>query len=193
MFDREQAIAEWRIQMRKAGLCNPEVLDELESHLCDEIEAGIRSGLELQQAFQAAVKQIGRADAVKSEFTKVGLTKGISMMNHNRVYTAALAVFAVYNMLIVACGVALWRIVGGQGWNEPMGHFPAWSIPWLFWITCAYTILIVWTLFARRYRPELGRQLSRVLNWLLLPVIPGGTVIGLYGMWAAYKQPKQYV
>ena len=190
MFDLESAISQWRQEMREAGLVH-DVLDELETHLRDEMDNQIRCGVDVQHAFKAAAQQIGAAAAVRSEFKKVGSMKG-SNMNHNRVYTATLAVFAVYNAIIITCGLAFWRMVGGQV-NEPMGKYPAWSIPWLFWITCAYTVLIVWTLIARRYRPELGRRLSLILNWLLLPAIPGGTIIGLYGFWAAHKQEKQYV
>ena len=38
MLDLEQSIAEWRRQMLAAGLKTPVPLEELESHLRDEIE-----------------------------------------------------------------------------------------------------------------------------------------------------------
>ena len=38
MFDLEQAIAEWRKQMLAAGIKAPVPLDELESHLREEVE-----------------------------------------------------------------------------------------------------------------------------------------------------------
>jgi len=188
MFDREQAILEWRMQMSKAGLRNREVLDELESHLRDEVEYRIRSGLEVQHAFEAAVHNIGQAHELKSEFRKVRNP----MINHNRVYTIALAAFGLCNVIIIVFQLVLARAVGGN-LNEPMGRYPAWSIPWLFALICVYTGLIVWTLFARRYRPELGRRLSRILNWALLPALPAGTVIGIYGLLATDRKEKQYV
>jgi cation transport ATPase len=53
-----------------------EVLDELEGHLRDDAEQQMRSGSNPQQAFEVAVQRIGQAHALKSEFAKVGGTKG---------------------------------------------------------------------------------------------------------------------
>ena len=39
MFDLEQAILEWRRQMTAGGIKAPEVLDELESHLHDDVDS----------------------------------------------------------------------------------------------------------------------------------------------------------
>ena len=44
MFNLEQAITEWRQRMLAAGLRSPVPLDELESHLRDEIERQVRAG-----------------------------------------------------------------------------------------------------------------------------------------------------
>jgi ferritin-like metal-binding protein YciE len=38
MFDPEQTIAEWRRQMAAGGIKTPEVLNELESHLREDVE-----------------------------------------------------------------------------------------------------------------------------------------------------------
>jgi len=71
VFDLERSIAEWRNQMLAAGIKFPVPLDELEIHLREEIERQVRSGLNPQQAFEAAAQQIGEAKAVKSEFNKI--------------------------------------------------------------------------------------------------------------------------
>jgi len=72
MFDLDQAIAEWRRQMAAEGLKSREVLDELESHLRDEIEQQDLAGASREQAFENAVQQIGCAAALEGEFAKVG-------------------------------------------------------------------------------------------------------------------------
>jgi Clp amino terminal domain, pathogenicity island component len=72
MFNLEKAIVEWRRQMTVGGIRSPRLLDELESHLRDDMEQQILSGSDPQQAFEAAVQKIGRADALKCEFEKVG-------------------------------------------------------------------------------------------------------------------------
>jgi hypothetical protein len=75
MFSLEQAIAEWRRQMLAAGIKTPVPLDELESHLREDMEQQMRSGLSAPQAFEVAVQRIGQADALKAEFKKAGGTK----------------------------------------------------------------------------------------------------------------------
>jgi hypothetical protein len=71
MFDLERAIAEWREQLSSDGISSPEVLDELESHLRDDIEQQMRSGLSPRQTFNAAVQRLGRRDALKTEFKRI--------------------------------------------------------------------------------------------------------------------------
>jgi hypothetical protein len=70
MFNLDGAITEWRRQMSAGGVQNSAVLDELESHLREDVERQARSGVEGQKAFAAAVKRIGPASALKNEFNK---------------------------------------------------------------------------------------------------------------------------
>jgi hypothetical protein len=68
MFDLEQSIANWRQQMLAAGIKAPVPLEELESHLREEIERQIKSGMDAQRAFEITVSQIGEAKELKTEF-----------------------------------------------------------------------------------------------------------------------------
>src|SRR5512135_1001318 len=70
MFDLETTIAEWRRQMIAAGLRNPEALDELESHLRDDVEQQVFSGINEARAFELAVRRIGEAVELKREFVR---------------------------------------------------------------------------------------------------------------------------
>ena len=70
MFDLDQAIADWRQQMLAAGIKTPVPLDELESHLRDDVEQQMKSGTNPQQAFENSVQRIGHADELKGEFKK---------------------------------------------------------------------------------------------------------------------------
>ena len=72
MFNLDQAIMEWRRQMLGAGIKAPALLDELESHLREDVERRMKSGLSVQEAFDTAVQRIGQASALKAEFAKVG-------------------------------------------------------------------------------------------------------------------------
>jgi hypothetical protein len=71
MFDIEKAIADWHRRMLDAGIRNPEVVDELESHLREDMARHLQSGENAEQAFAAAVERIGQAGLLKREFTKV--------------------------------------------------------------------------------------------------------------------------
>jgi hypothetical protein len=89
MFDLDRAITEWRRQLGAGALQAPELLDELESHLRDDIEEQVRSGSQAQSAFAAAVARIGKAAALQSEFGKIGVTKKIAERVKGAVLTLA--------------------------------------------------------------------------------------------------------
>lgn len=54
--------------MSAGGINTPEVLNELETHLREDVEQQMASGLTAQLAFEAAVRHIGRAGLLRSEF-----------------------------------------------------------------------------------------------------------------------------
>jgi hypothetical protein len=70
MFDLEHAISDWRQTLVSSGVKAPEVLDELESHLRDEVDRQVRAESAPAQAFEAAVRQLGETNVLKSEFAK---------------------------------------------------------------------------------------------------------------------------
>jgi hypothetical protein len=107
------------------------------------------------------------------------------MNNHNRTYVTALAVLAVFAAL--SCGLLLFLAGASVGGTVDI-YLPEWSLPWVAVINFVYAIAIIITLCARRFRPETGCVLTRVLNWALLPAVPGGTVVGIYGLLRADKQ-----
>lgn len=71
MFNHEAAIAEWRQQMRAAGIHSP-ALEELESHLREELERQLQTQNNEAWAFAAAVAAVGRPSELKQEFRKAG-------------------------------------------------------------------------------------------------------------------------
>lgn len=85
MFNLDQTISEWRRQMLAAGIKTPRPLDELESHLRDEIEHQTKSGLSVAEAFQIAVQKIGQAHVLQKEFTKVEETKEAREWKRNQI------------------------------------------------------------------------------------------------------------
>jgi hypothetical protein len=72
MFNLEKSIADWRKQMLAAGIQSSVPLEELESHLREEIERQMASGFTEAEAFKTAVQEIGQGGLLKAEFNKVG-------------------------------------------------------------------------------------------------------------------------
>jgi len=89
MFNLDESISEWRRQMLAAGIKTPVPLNELESHLRDDVEQQMRSGLSAHQAFAAAVQGIGQAAVLECEFGKVGGMKQAQARAKHAILTLA--------------------------------------------------------------------------------------------------------
>jgi len=61
--------------MESAGLKNPDIVDELESHLREDWARRVESGESEEQAFEGAVQGVGQASLLKHEFAKLGRKK----------------------------------------------------------------------------------------------------------------------
>jgi hypothetical protein len=164
MFELEQAIADWRQRMLAAGIQAPVPLEELESHLREEIGRLEKSGLEAPAAFHSAIENIGPAHSLRSEFEKVGKVRNFNgkwfeILFYN--YTALFALLFVFenrNFLEMTSGqrissclsvVAFSLIAWGVQWSS--GKFPtvrtvrigcavAWSVMLL---TCIFDFIIL--------------------------------------------------
>ena len=98
MFDLEESIAQWRRQMLVAGI-KTKSLDELESHLREEVEKQIKAGQKPKQAFEIAAEEIGRPAMLKAEFAKVAETWPVwkklrKLLGFNEIPSPALIDFA---------------------------------------------------------------------------------------------------
>ncbi len=70
MFNLKTNLGQWRKTMSKAIDCPPEMLDELESHLCDHFETLSKAGHTEPAAWEQAVARMGNAEQVAAEFAK---------------------------------------------------------------------------------------------------------------------------
>jgi len=70
MFDLNQAIAGWRQRMVAGGIQSSAVLDELESHLRDDIEAQVQNGINERRAFEEAAERLGVPTTLQAEFLR---------------------------------------------------------------------------------------------------------------------------
>ncbi|HEY3861819.1 MAG TPA: permease prefix domain 1-containing protein [Verrucomicrobiae bacterium] len=71
MNNMDQAIANWRRQMTAAGVSNPQQLDELESHLRQEVSALVSTGMPEAEAVPLALSRLGQPAPLRAEFDKV--------------------------------------------------------------------------------------------------------------------------
>jgi len=99
MFDIDQAVLKWRRQMVEAGITAPSILDELESHLREDVGTHVRSGQNLQEAFEGAVERLGQASLLRLEFEESERTKQVPRHDQLlRIRVLALAVIALYGL-----------------------------------------------------------------------------------------------
>jgi len=98
MRDLNEKISEWRSRMAAGGIKSPAVLDELESHLREDVEREARAGWDGVAAFENAVNRIGRSDLLKAEFAKIKESKEKLM---SRIIGIACCVFtSLYSLML---------------------------------------------------------------------------------------------
>src|SRR5262245_9781555 len=98
MFDLEQAIAAWRQKLLDGGVRAQSVLDELESHLRDDLDALLRNGLTERQAFETAVARIGDVQALKNQFSPEQKIKSAILLASIGAYALATIVPVLFKL-----------------------------------------------------------------------------------------------
>jgi hypothetical protein len=71
VFDLEQQIRQWRQAQAAALAGRAEVLDELESHLRDEVQRLVQTGQTPKHAWEAALRRLGEPRQLAAEFDKL--------------------------------------------------------------------------------------------------------------------------
>jgi Cytochrome C assembly protein len=71
VFDLEQTIQTWRQALPCSLTARAEVVEELESHLREEFQRLVHSGIAPEQAWPAALKRLGPPQQLAGEFDKV--------------------------------------------------------------------------------------------------------------------------
>lgn len=199
MFNLEQAIAQWRQQMLDAGIKSPDVLDELETHLRDDVERHTKLGKGAQQAFGIAAQNLGKSDALRNEFKKAhGSSRAMEKLMFGTccvfvgfiVLLSGLAIFlcfaswgertvasaAVVSILLIACG-----------WKYGVPFLPViadWRLRWGVGLTCIASGFIASSLFCGIILPhfEVGadHQLPAIGLWaVFLIAVFGCAGLGL--------------
>ena len=133
--------------MLEGGVKSHDVLDELESHLREDIEKQMRKGAPAGQAFAKAVEQFGRADELRLEFGKIERLRPAVSPKLINIGCAAMGVF------IVATG--MWLLSDAPIVERILGFV------WLM-LVGAYVVIL----------PRLNRNILRgVRGWALRKTI----------------------
>ena len=161
MPDLEKLIKRWREQMLAAGIKTPVPLEELESHLREDVEQRMKSGADAQEAFDAAVQRIGQAHALETEFAKVGVVLSDREHKLNRLIGAGLA--ALFYLMGVVWLFNLIPWLGPMALHERPVGASAWFLFPMIWS---------WS-FTYRYLPVIPVSAvgKKVAAWLLSGVL----------------------
>jgi len=117
MFNLNSAIKEWRQQMSAAGINRSDVLDELESHLREDIDRGIQAGGDPKRMFELAAAQLGEPGALKMEWDGARKTERQTMKRGLMIGAGILGVMA--GLALVMPAVAQYRQIGAMRNEEP--------------------------------------------------------------------------
>lgn len=194
MFDLEQVISEWRRQMVAGGIKELDDLNELESHLRDDLDQRVREGLSQRQAFEDAVQRLGQADMLKAEFKKVDKTaalrfRSIALNGSSLVYlTTAFYTLVTHEMAgqerllgFAALGLTILSGLGlryGARWVRAEGQTRTAlgmgsTILAVGWFTCFMFLILPHFQFT-------FNQLMVALLWALAPMVAAGSfAVGL--------------
>lgn len=113
MFDLERAIVNWRQNMSSGGINSPEVIEELEAHLREDIEQKMAAGADAEAAFEAATKAIGAPELLRTEFVKLEPPRHLHTWFRVLFYVLPVAILLISVWTLLAYDVSRWQLKVG--------------------------------------------------------------------------------
>jgi len=153
MFNLTESITHWRQTLAANGTYRPQDLDELESHLCEEIDRLVPTGLSQEEAFFIAVRRLGDTQALTCEFAKIDP----GAFWRDRVFWMAAGVLSY---LLIGAVSQLISSLGGL-----TGMICRLNPQWLGTIAAATNIGFTLFVFFMIYR-VLSGKMPRIHGWL---------------------------
>ena len=161
MFHLEKQISEWRQQMLAAGIESPVPMEELESHLREEIERQMKLGLSEVEAFKTGVQKIGLGYILQKEFNKVTMGQRIRR-----------AILLFIGWLTASCTLLYSMLCLNLNWNF-FSFSPRWN-----WAVPGQIVGIVGALVALWFLAKVSRdRASRAMSLLVCLFLIG---IGIF-------------
>ncbi len=118
MFDLNEQIEKWRASLLEKQTLGKSDIDELETHLREEIEQLTTAKLSEEEAFWIAAHRLGDTTALAGEFAKVNT----SVICSTRIYWMAAGVLAYLLLSVLAASAwrgffMLGRVIGFAGYS----------------------------------------------------------------------------
>jgi hypothetical protein len=210
MFNLDEAMAEWRTRMVAAGIKSPAVLDELESHLREDVDERMRSGSNAPEAFAAAEERLGQANRLKAEFEQAEGRTALGSQGWLRAFAMGLGIlmgicflgFSAFGLLRHELGA--WHRVLGFSALGAMGLLGSGSFllsrrflgpaePRLKTVAAfgGPVVWIAWMLgFFHLILPHCELEIASLIVALLWALVPGAVLVGT-SLGLAEGQPKR--
>jgi hypothetical protein len=208
VFDLNYAIAAWRRLLEQNTGISSDHIDELESHLRDELDRPAHPGPVTQEEFDNAVAKLGDVNMLNEEFSKVhaehsGLLKviggGVLAMNSEKTFTNNR--FTTVLLFIGFCGIfgwlgtTCWQL---QGWTNSR-HWASWNIiaATVARFSLPGSFFLIFTLIGIPWGLKLLRRSEHRLKLVVRSLVPavvlspvyifvGMTVILLAPLWGGW-------
>ena len=180
MSDIERRIADWRRVLAESAGCTDEVLDELESHLRDEMQRLIQTGEPEERALDLALSRLGSPQALGAEFAKLARDGAPTWLP---VRLAYVVLFALAAALV---GYCVNQLQNGRFDLTLTSHVVAVTLG--YGTTLLVVVVALCYVSARSIRPPLPAQIGAltravfVMTLLAFAATTLGVILG--GVWA---------
>jgi hypothetical protein len=180
MFDLDQQIDRWKSAFAKKAACSSDELLELESHLCEEIDALVAAGRSEQEAFSESVSRLGDPTEICGEFAKNEIRfvwDGVALRGN-----LVMVILAGLAAIVLGFAVGTNRGDGLLGVHIGTINF-AYVVPFLLAAVGTYAILRTAIVKSRQtlFRDRFARECRFLLGVVAL-VGAAGVILG--GIWA---------
>jgi hypothetical protein len=179
--------------------------DELLAHILAVFEAECHKRGDETLAIEATLRRFGDtaeiADDLRASITAAGYVgwlrdhffftiMGFDMFDHNRVYNILIFLLGLFCLSSAAFVLFL---MGLPIDARPHTLAPQWSLPVMAVINGVYLLAITATLAIRLSKATVGKQFTKIMNWLFLVAPPFGTALGMYGLFVVDRDRRTIV
>lgn len=215
MFDLEKSIVDWRRQMLAAGI-EPVALEELESHLREDIERQMQKDAHIQMAFESAIQKLGTVHGLMAEFRKDDI------MNRSKHWILAQITIAsitgMISVLLLCMAIFQWGTLRDATTNQWVSCLVAAIVfvlaTWgarlgfgffstvfskrtrnIVLLSSTFLVMAWWGVFFRIILPQWTPTMSQLTTYLFWNLfVPGGLAVGLnWGIEAAFRKKNTLV